>query len=92
MLEKLIAMLKELEEVEDAYFHEYKGMYLVDLNDFEGFDDNWCEVDREYAKPQLVEYFEKWLVENASSIEGDYYKVYRFDGFAVRLGYSSYDI
>lgn len=92
MLEKLVAMLNELEEVEDAYFHEYEGMYRVYLNDFDGFDNDWNEVDREYVKPQLVEYFENWLVENASSIEDGYYKVYHFDGFAVQLGYSSYDI
>jgi len=92
MLEKLVAMLKELEEVEDAYFYESEGVYNVDINDFEGFDENWDEVDHEFVKPQLVEYFINWLEENASSKEGDFYVTYHFNGFAVQLGYTSYDI
>lgn len=64
----------------------------VTLEDFEGFDDDWSEVFRDYDDPEAVERFEEMLEAECSSQEGDFYVVYHFEGFDVRLGYASFDI
>jgi len=64
----------------------------VTLEDFEGFDEEWSEIDREYDDPEAVERFEEMLETECLSQEGDFYVVYHFEGFDVRLGYASFDI
>lgn len=64
----------------------------VTLEDFEGFDADWSEVDREYDDEEAVEAFLEMLEAECSSREGDFYVVYHFEGFDVRLGYASFDI
>lgn len=64
----------------------------VTLEDFGGFDENWCEIDREYDNPEMVDAFLKMLKAECTSWEDDYYIVYHFVGFDVRLGYASFDI
>jgi hypothetical protein len=64
----------------------------VTLEDFEGFDADWSEVDREYDDEEAVEAFLEMLEAECSSREGDFYVVYHFEGFDVQLGYASFDI
>lgn len=61
------------------------------VQDFEGFDEDWCEVEREYDEERL-DAIQEALEAGASSVEGDYYVDYQFDGFVVRWGYASMDI
>lgn len=68
------------------------GSFDVDLQDFDGFDDDWGEIDRDYDDPEAVEAFLDMLDASCLSRDGDYYITYHFDGFDVRLGYASYDI
>ena len=63
----------------------------VIVQDFEDFDEDWCEVYREYDE-DLLDSIQETLEEGASSVEGDYYVDYYFDGFVVRWGYASMDI
>lgn len=76
----------------DASWYEYDGVFRVELQDFDGFDDDWDEVDRDYDDPEAVEAFLDMLDASCLSREGDYYVTYHFDGFDVHLGYASYDI
>lgn len=66
--------------------------FHVDLQDFEGFDDDWEEIFRDYDDEEAVEAFIKMLETECASQEGDFYVDYHFNGFSVRLGYSSFDI
>jgi len=66
--------------------------YDVTLQDFEGFDDKWSEVMRDYENEELVDAFLAALKEQALRCEGDFYYIYYFNGFCVQLGYASYDI
>jgi hypothetical protein len=89
-LEKMIA---ELTACEDGWISDREdGEYAITFDDFGGFDEHWCEMDREYVKPELVDSIIDWLDKNALSIEDDYYMVYHFDGYSVQVGYTSYDI
>lgn len=64
----------------------------VTLCDFEGFDDDWCEIMRDYDDEQAVEDFLQMLADECLSSDGDFYEYYEFDGFTVKLGYESFDI
>ena len=64
----------------------------VDLDDFEGFDDDWNEVMRDYDDAEAVSAFEEMLEDECLSQSGDFYTTYYFEGFSVVLGYTSFDI
>ena len=87
-------MLTAIEALgEDASLWEYSdGTLGVTIEDFEGFDDDWSEVDREYDDEEAVDAFLEMLEAECSSQEGDFYVVYHFEDFDVRLGYASFDI
>jgi hypothetical protein len=90
--EKMVAMLEALGQ--DVYYDYYEKNHKFDvtLYDFEGFDDDWDEIYRDYDDPEAVEHFLDVLEEESLSCEGDYYETYYFDGFSVQIGYSSFDI
>ena len=64
----------------------------VTMQDFEGFDEDWSEVMRDYDDPAAVERFLDMLESECVSQEGDFYVEYHFDGFIVEVGYASFDI
>lgn len=82
MFEKLMAMVKALVEVEDVYYREYENTLYITVNDFEGFDEHWSEIDRELVNEELVEELEEFL-ENVN---------YTIDNYTIELNYSSEDI
>ena len=88
--EKMIEMLEALGA--DALYSVIGTTIHVDLNDFEGFDEDWDEIMRDYDNPKAVEAFEEMLERECLSQEGDFYTTYHFDDFSVKLGYTSYDI
>ena len=88
--EMMVTTLEALGE--DVSYSVQDGFFRVTLEDFEGFDDDWSEVEREYDDPEAVERFEEMLEAECSSQEGDFYVVYHFEGFDVQLGYASFDI
>lgn len=59
------------------------------FEDFEGFDEDWSEIFRDYADTALVEELEEFISEVA---EGDFYQHFDFDGVSYQVGYASYDI
>lgn len=70
----------------------YHGYYDLTIEDSEGFDENWCEIERDFENQNAVENLLDWLDENASSIIGEYSPIYHFDGFDVKVSYSSQDL
>ncbi len=93
MKNTIIKMLEELgADVVYTDFTDVANYISVDIDDFEGFDENWREVERELNNPQKVDDFIDFLENNCFSKEGDFYTTYHFDGFNVKLGYTSYDI
>ena len=64
----------------------------VTIQDFEGFDKNWREIDRDLDNPEALGAFLEMLEAECSSKEGDFYVTYHFDGFDVEIGYASFDI
>ena len=63
----------------------------VIVNDFEGFDENWSEIYRDYDAELISEIFNE-LDKNCNSKEDDFYINYNFDNFTVCVGFASFDI
>ena len=89
MLEQIIAMLVELGDSVSYSVHE--DHIDVTVEDFEGFDEDWCEVDAEYDE-DAVDGFVEWLEEHCDHHEGDYYHSYYFGELEIEIGYASMDI
>lgn len=86
-------MMEALKAVEaDVSYEEEEGVFEVTIEDFEGFDEDWCEVIRKLDDVEAVNAFIKMLEAECSSFEDDFYVVYHFEGFDVQLGYASFDI
>jgi hypothetical protein len=93
-IEILKEMLKELETVKDIYvdFYEDTKGISIQVNDFDGFDDNYDEVERELVKPDLVEKMEDFLYEQADEKDINICEYYKIDGYDITLDYLSADI
>ena len=68
------------------------GIYRLTLEDFEGFNENWHEVEREYDNEEAVNALLDWLETNCIEQREDFYIYYNFPDFQVIVGYSSFDI
>ena len=94
MMEIIIAMLEKMVEDVDYYVRELDGEkpeLVITVDDFEGFDEDWSEIMRDYDE-EAVDGLIEWLEEHCISEDGDFYSYYHFEEFDVQLGYSSYDI
>ena len=94
MMEIIIAMLEKMQEDVDYRVREIDGELpelVITVDDFEGFDDDWSEIMRDYDV-EAVDALIEWLEEHCISEEGDLYSYYHFEGFDVQLGYTSFDI
>ena len=68
------------------------GIYRLTLEDFEGFDEYWHEVEREYDNEEAVNALLNWLETNCAEQREDFYTYYIFSDFQVIVGYASFDI
>ena len=64
----------------------------IDIDDFEGFDENGKEVFREYENSNAIDELMIALKQNAIKIDEDFYLTYYFEGFNVCVGFTSFDI
>ena len=76
----------------DADYVIIDGDIHVTIDDFEGFDDDWDEIFRDYDDFDAVENFLDLLDDTCIEKYGYLYKHYVFDDFEVILGYTSFDI
>lgn len=91
MKSKFLEMVNAMEC--DDYTMECKdNKYSITFHDFFGFDEKWNEVEREYSNEKAIDTFLVWLKDNAVSVIDDFYYVYQFDTFSVKIGFDSYDI
>lgn len=89
MFEELMALLAQLEEVGDVSLDVDGTDVSVTFEDFEGFDDDWAEVMREYVDVDGVRRALAMLREFCS---GDFYEEGDLDGYHFTVGWSSFDI
>lgn len=68
------------------------GTYVLTLEDFDGFDSNWNEVEREYENEEAVDALLKWLEANYTERKSNLYIHYLFPDFRLTLGYASFNI
>ena len=68
------------------------GIYRLTFEDFEGFDEHWHEIMREYDNEEAVNALIDWMETNCTEQHEDFYTYYEFSDFQVTVGYSSYDI
>ena len=93
-LEMVVEMVEALGQ--DAFYDVYEdedGVEVsVSIYDFEGFDEDWSEVFRDYDE-EAVDHFEEVLEHECVSYEPDCVVCYyHFEGFDVSVRYSSSDI
>ena len=94
MMEIIIAMLEKMGEDVDYRVREIedeKPELVITVDDFEGFDEDWSEIMREYDV-DAVRSLKIWLTKHCISEESNLYSYYHFEDFDVQLGYSSFDI
>ena len=89
-IEKILAQLDRISA--DASYEITGSRIDLTIDDFEGFDDNWSEIFRDFVDEKAVDEVLEWLEKNADYVEDDYYCCYHFGDIIVEVGYTSYDI
>ena len=89
-IETIITQLDRISE--DSSYYVNGNRIDLTIDDFEGFDDDWCEVYREFADADAVEEVLEWLEKNADCVKGDFYRNYHFGDIVVEVDYTSFDI
>ena len=92
MLQTIINKLNQLGADVEYFFDKEEQCLYITFNDFDGFDEDWSEVMREYDNPDLVGEVIDFLDEHCLSQEGDFYHYYNFGDFVAQVGYTSFDI
>ena len=76
----------------DSWYNVNDNHIDLTINDFEGFDKNWNEIEREFVDADAVAEVLEWLKENADFIDSNLYRYYHFGEIVVEVGYTSFDI
>jgi hypothetical protein len=86
--DEIVARLQEVGDI--SVYESSDGVMRITFEDFDGFDDDFDEVDREIVEPVLWEELEDFLDE---VLDWDLYGDGTvFDELQLHVGYSSYDI
>ncbi len=89
-IEIIIAQLDRISA--DSWYNVTGNHIDLTIDDFEGFDANWSEIEREFVDADAVEEVLAWLAENADCVDGDFYRYHHFGDIVVEVGYTSFDI
>ena len=76
---------------DDVDIHVCADVVRVTVEDFEGFDDDYEEVDRDFNEDAVEAVYDK-LSDTCISEDGDYYHYFHFEDFTVVWGMASFDI
>ena len=79
-MEKILEMIKAMGN-DVADYKILEGYITVVIDDFEGFDDDWSEIMRDYENPDAVDAFEEYVTEHESEFD-----------FEICVDYTSSDI
>ena len=87
-------ILAQLDKIAiDSEYLIFDNRIVLIINDFEGFDENWNEIERDLVDADAVKEVLKWLKENSYYTEGgDLFCTHHFDDFTVQIDYASNDI
>ena len=91
-MKELLKMLEESKNLGDVDYYIYENELNIDFNDFDGFDDEWNEVEREYTNENLVNKILNYIETNATLIKDSLYQTYQLDDKTIVIGYTSFDI
>ena len=86
----ILNKVKELES--DIIMFDFDTTIRLTIDDIEGFDEDWSEIERELENSNGVNEFLEFLANTCKSMEQDFYTTYNYDDFDVIVGYSSFDI
>ena len=89
-IETIIAQLDRISA--DSWYDVKDNRIDLTIDNFEGFDENWCEVYREFVDEDAVNEVLGWLEENADCVDDNFYRYYHFGEIVVEVGYTSFDI
>lgn len=89
-IENIITQLDRIST--DSWYQVFENYIDLTIDDFDGFDEDWSEICREFVDENAVEEVLEWLEENADYIEGDLYHYYHFGEIVVEVGYTSFEI
>ena len=70
-------------------YHGTNKNCRITIEDFEGFDEHWHEIMREYDNEEAVNALLDWLGANCIEQCIDLYTGYKFPDFQVIVGYAS---
>lgn len=94
MFETIYTILTRLDASGDALVwmpEDGETEFIVTLEDFGGFTEEWEEIPREWSDPEMIEAFYE-VLDTAERTEGDYCVTYYWADCSLTLGYTSYDI
>ena len=91
-MKELLKMLEESKNLGDVDYYTYENELNIDFNDFDGFDDEWNEVEREYTNENLVNKILNYIETNATLIKDSLYQTYQLNDKIIVIGYTSFDI
>ena len=91
-MKELLKMLEESKNLGDVDYYTYENELNIDFNDFDGFNDEWNEVEREYTNENLVNKILNYIETNATLIKDSLYQTYQLDDKTIVIGYTSFDI
>ena len=89
-IENIIAQLDRISA--DSSYEIDGNLISLTIDDFDGFDENWSEIERDFVDENAVDEVLEWLEKNADLVEPDFYSQYHFGEIVVEVGYASYDI
>lgn len=90
-MEKLLKMLEESQKLGDIEYYFNQNELNIDLNDFEGFDNDYNEIDRDFVNEDLVNQILDFIENNAILIEDNLYKTYQLNDNKIIIGCASFD-
>ena len=86
----VMEMLNNLNE--EVIVDDYDKEIEVEVNDWEGFDENWEEIMRDYDE-EAVEAVYNIFKNACKAYKNDgLYEYFIFEGFQICWGYASYNI
>ena len=91
-MKELLKMLEESKNLGDVDYYTYENELNIDFNDFDGFDNEWNEVERKYTNENLVNKILNYIETNATLVKDSLYQTYQLDDKTIVIGYTSFDI
>lgn len=75
-----------------AYVEDYGTEIVITFSDFEGFDEDWSEIENPLYDADEADTILETLANNCNCEEYGFYHKYYFDDYMVTIAYTSMDI